>query len=205
MKKTILIIGVVLVSIMSSCSDNNQKGLDTNTVVALTLAEKDDLLRLREEEKLARDVYLYSYDMYGISLFSNIAASEQKHMDKALALLNTYSIPDPAVGARGVFVDPVLQDLYDALTSKVDISLLDALEVGATIEDLDIKDIDDFEDRTDKIDILNTYDKLKCASRNHMRSFYSELVNNSVTYDPQFISLAELSEIISSSNEKCGN
>ena len=201
MKKLTIVLVILTGSFMNSCSENND---DAITKEQLTAIETEDLLRLREEEKLARDVYLFSYDKYGQSIFTNIAASEQKHMDKVLTLLNTYGIPDPAFEERGLFKDPVLQQLYDALTSQVSISIVEALKVGATIEDLDIKDIDDFEERTDRLDILNAYDKLKCGSRNHMRSYYGELINNSITYVPQFISLNKLTEIINNSSEQCG-
>lgn len=202
MRKLVIILLILTGGFLNSCSEDDN---DNNIIESLTAVEKEDLLRLREEEKLARDVYLFSYDQYGLSIFTNIAASEQSHMDKVLTLLNTYEIADPVLAERGVFNDPVLQQLYDDLTAQVLISLVEALKVGATIEDLDIKDIEDFENRTDKPDILSTYDKLKCGSRNHMRSYYSQLINNSVTYAAQFISSNELTEIINNSNEKCGN
>jgi len=200
MKNLLLFAFIASTFIFSSCSSDD----DDIIVVPLTTVEIEDLKVLREEEKLARDVYLYAYDVYGMDIFINISKSEQKHMDKILTLLNTYNIDDPALANRGEFTNQTLQGLYNQLTAQVDISLLEALKVGATIEDLDIKDIIDFENRTDKADILNTYDKLKCGSRNHMRSYYQQLVNNGVTYSSQFISAAELSAIITSSNEQCG-
>jgi len=200
MKNLLLFAFIASTFIFSSCSSDD----DDIIVVPLTTVEIEDLKVLREEEKLARDVYLYAYDVYGMDIFINISKSEQKHMDKILTLLNTYNIDDPALANRGEFTNQTLQGLYNQLTAQVDISLLEALKVGTTIEDLDIKDIIDFENRTDKADILNTYDKLKCGSRNHMRSYYQQLVNNGVTYSSQFISAAELSAIITSSNEQCG-
>lgn len=200
MKNLLLFAFIASTFIFSSCSSDD----DDIIVVPLTTVEIEDLKVLREEEKLARDVYLYAYDVYGMDIFINISISEQKHMDKILTLLNTYNIDDPALANRGEFTNQTLQGLYNQLTAQVDISLLEALKVGTTIEDLDIKDIIDFENRTDKADILNTYDKLKCGSRNHMRSYYQQLVNNGVTYSSQFISAAELSAIITSSNEQCG-
>lgn len=193
---------VASVFLLGSCS--NDDDTDLSSEVILSTVEKNDLLVLREEEKLARDVYLYAYDKYGETIFNSIASSEQKHMDKLLGLLTTYNIADPALATRGDFTNQMLQTLYNDLTAQVDISLLDALKVGATIEDLDIKDIIDFESRTNKTAILNVYEKLRCGSRNHMRSYYGQLLNNSVTYMPQFISSAELTEIITASNEQCG-
>ena len=162
------------------------------------------LLTLREEEKLARDVYLYAYDKYGQGPFGNISNSEQRHMDAILQLLNKFGLPDPASPDRGVFNNQTLQDLYNTLTAQVDLSYVDALRVGATIEDLDIKDIKEFEANTDKTNILDTFGRLKCGSRNHMRAYYSALQTEGVTYTAQYIPQAELDDIVNSPNEQCG-
>jgi len=201
MKKLAIFAFIASMFLITSCSDDDD---NTNQVAALTTTEENDLLTLREEEKLARDVYLFSYDKYGVTIFNSIASSEQRHMDKVLTLLNTYQLQDPALPNRGDFANQTLQTLYNDLTAQADISLIEALKVGATIEDLDIRDIEDFENRTDKADILNVYDKLKCGSRNHMRSYYGELLTNGVTYTAQFITAIELADIIASSNEQCG-
>ena len=201
MKNTIYsIIAVLFIFIIHPLCNS-----DTTEPVPLTEEEKADLLVLREEEKLARDVYLYIYSKYGIIIFQNISNSEQRHMDKVLALLNKYGVPDPASGTEGIFNNQTLQDLYDQLTSKADESESDALNVGATIEDLDIKDIEDFMDRTEKSDVLAAYENLQCGSRNHLRSFYAEIGLLQGTYTPQYISQAEFDSIISTANEACGN
>ncbi|PHR72889.1 MAG: hypothetical protein COA67_04085 [Lutibacter sp.] len=196
-----LIISLSLIVTISCSSDG-----DSNTQqITLSQDEVNDLKFLREEEKLARDVYIYAYDKYSDVVFNNISQSEQQHMDKILVLLNTYNVEDPALPNTGEFSNQILQGIYNDLTAQVDISLIEALKVGATIEDLDIKDIENFENRTDKSNILNTYEKLKCGSRNHMRNYYNQLSNNGVTYVVQFISASELTTIINSSNEQCGN
>ncbi|MFT5723592.1 MAG: hypothetical protein ACI9JN_000706 [Bacteroidia bacterium] len=104
---------------LSGCKDDDP----VDKKIVLTTAETNDLQFLREEEKLARDVYLYAYDVYKESIFSNISSSEQRHMDAVLALLNTYGIEDP-VGTQGagVFTNQVLQQLYDQLIITVDSS-----------------------------------------------------------------------------------
>lgn len=170
----------------------------------LTEVENQDLLFIREEEKLARDVYLYAYDKYQHQVFYNISQSEQTHMDRVLTLLNTYGLEDPVILERGSFFNPVLQQLYVELTAKVDISLIEALNVGATIEDLDINDLETFEANTTQLDILNVYSNLKCGSRNHMRSFNYQLDINGIVYVPQYISLEEFNEIIATEHERCG-
>jgi hypothetical protein len=185
----------------SSCSDNNE---NQNTVL-LTQAEIEDLKFLREEEKLARDVYLFSYNKYQISVFNSISSSEQKHMDSVLSLLNKYGISDPASPQVGVFVNQDLQLLYNSLTAQATISSVEALKVGATIEDLDINDIDHFISNTTKTDLLSVYDNLTCGSKNHIRSFTTQLTLNQVVYVPQFISTEYYTTILSSPSGGCTN
>ncbi len=188
--------------LISSCSDN-----DTDVIIQeiiLSQEQINDLKFLREEEKLARDVYLFSFDKYGDPIFSSISQSEQLHMDNVLTLLNEYEIADPASTERGVFTDELLQNLYNSLIEKSDLSLVDALTVGAIIEDLDIKDLEELRLSSFNDDIIQVCEILECGSRNHMRNFINQLELNNTLYIPIYISLDEYSEIISSSFEFCG-
>ncbi len=201
MKKLALITLAIIVTIISSCSDDETSATETGI---LSQQEEEDLKFSREEEKLARDVYLFSFDKYGNAIFNNIAKSEQQHMDQVLILLNNYQISDPALSEMGVFSNYELQDLYNELTTKSNISLIDALEVGAIIEDLDINDLNILKSRTTKSDLLNVYTSLECGSRNHLRSYIGQLELNNVGYSPEFISTADFNEIINSTKEQCG-
>ena len=164
----------------------------------LTQEEVDGLLWMREEEKLARDVYLTLYEMYGLQIFQNIANSEQMHMDAVLSLLEKYGIEDPAVDEVGVFTNPELQALYDQLIAMGSQSIEDALKVGALIEETDIKDLEEWIAKTDNADIIQVYENLTAGSENHLRAFTSLLQSYGVTYEPQVISEDEYNEIISS-------
>ncbi len=197
---------VAIIFSMASCSKDNNffSNLFTDKTEQIPDSVKKDLLHLREEEKLARDVYLYAYDKYELLVFKNISQAEQRHMDAVLGLLKEFNLPDPASSQRGVFSDSTLQKLYYQLTAKVDSSLKDALIVGCTIEDLDIHDIQEMQKRTDNQDILKVYAQLECGSRNHMRAFYSQVIENDTTYTPQFISQEEFERIINSDHERCG-
>ncbi|TJY34674.1 DUF2202 domain-containing protein [Pontimicrobium aquaticum] len=200
--KTIIIAFLSIISVfITSCSKNDD---NTAAILELTNLEKQDLVFLREEEKLARDVYLYAFEKYQQQIFYNISQSEQQHMNSILYLLNKYNLKDPVIEELGIFLNQDLQQLYNQLTAQIDISLIEALKVGATVEDLDIKDIVEVESNTQNIDILNVYNSLKCGSRNHLRSFVFELDFNGISYIPQFISVEEYNEIIESEKERCG-
>ncbi len=175
-------------------------------VEALTAAQVDALLFMREEEKLAHDVYLGMHAKWGTKVFSNISNAEQRHMDAMLCLINKYKLDDP-IGDNGigVFKNADLQALYNMLMEKGSASVEDALAVGATIEDLDIADLATRLASTDNADIKAVFNELTRGSRNHMRAYYRNLKNQGVTYVPKNISLATFNEIISTPNERGGS
>jgi hypothetical protein len=169
----------------------------------LTEAEREGLILMREEEKLARDVYQTLGDLWGMRIFSNIAASEQTHTNAMKVLLDRYEVSDPVVDDTvGVFTLPEMQTLYDELVAKGTLSLPHALTVGATIEDLDIKDLDDLMAITDNEDILVTYRNLQKGSRNHMRAFNRQINRQGLSYEPQYISQEDFEAIISGEQER---
>lgn len=157
---------------------------------------------MREEEKLARDVYTTLHGKWGVPIFENIASSEQVHTNAVLTLLNKYSLTDPVgSNAVGVFADTTLQKLYTQLVSQGSASIAGAYIVGATIEDLDISDLKKALVNVDNQDIKFVYDNLTKGSRNHIRSFYGQVVNSGGSYTAQFISQTELEAIINSPHE----
>lgn len=169
----------------------------------LTPKEKEGLIQMREEEKLAHDVYVSLGEKWGVRIFSNIASSEQTHTEAVKALLDKYGITDPAAGKReGEFTSSQMQKLYTDLVAKGTVSRVDALMVGATIEDLDIHDLDVLKASTTKEDILLVYNNLQKGSRNHTRAFVKNLQMNGSTYAPQFISQADFDAILNSPQER---
>lgn len=150
-----------------------QRKANTTT---LTDVETNALIFMREEEKLARDVYLTLYEIWETPVFANIATSEQQHMDAILSLLNTYKIPDPTVGKLvGEFVNKELQNLYVELVTNGELSALDALMVGGIIEETDIEDLQSAMETTTVSKIDRVYSNLLNGSYNHLRAFSSNI------------------------------
>jgi len=209
MKTTVLLIAVAMSLAFLSCQkDEELTNLDVTSQIEalpkeeLNTDELNSLQLMREEEKLARDVYTTLYAKWGINVFLNISSSEQQHMDAVLTLLNKYDLPDPVgTNAVGVFTDPKLQDLYTQLITAGSTSALAADNVGATIEDLDIFDLEEALSKSDNQDIKYTYDLLTMGSRNHMRSFYGQIVGLGSTYTAQFITQTALEAIVNSPRE----
>ena len=142
----------------------------------LSANEQQDLVYLREEEKLARDVYHYLYEQWSLPIFANIAVSEQRHMDAVLSLLTLYGIADPVgTNAAGVFSNSTLQGLYDQLTAQGSASVIAALETGIYIEDTDIGDLETAIGSTQNPAILRVYNNLLKGSNNHLAAFINNL------------------------------
>ena len=151
----------------------------------LTDAEKSWLTYMREEEKLARDVYILMYDKWGSQIFNNVSGSEQTHMDAIKTLLDRYGIPDPAAGkGQGVFTNQDLQDLYNALIEDGSVSLVEALKVGVIIEETDIDDLNAGIASTKRKDIKTVYSNLLQGSLNHLKAFVSNLAIQGLVYEP---------------------
>lgn len=189
---------------LRSMYGNKAKQKD-NILPEITQQVVDDLIQLREEEKLARDVYLYLYTQWGQWIFSNISTSEQQHMDAVGILFDRYNIKDPVdIDIQGQFKNQDLQDLYDALIATGTESMEDAQYVGAAIEDLDLYDIYEMiENATSIDDVTSVYENLSKGSRNHLRSFVGQLVlfNEDYVYEAQYLTQEEVDEIIVSPME----
>ena len=169
-------------------------------VSSLSATDRDALIWMREEEKVAHDVYVTLAQTWGANVFTNISAAEQTHTDAVKILLDRYSIADPVKDTTvGTFENKVFGDLYTALVKQGSISLAEAYTVGAIIEDLDIKDLQDR--KTTTPDIALVFDNLEKGSRNHMRAFIRQLDRFGVTYTPTYISQEEFDEIISGNVE----
>ncbi|WP_228767113.1 DUF2202 domain-containing protein [Thiomicrorhabdus heinhorstiae] len=177
--------------------------VETTAIESLSVDEEQGLLFMREEEKLARDVYLTLYDVWGLQIFKNISESEQSHMDAIKLLIEKYQLADPVIDdSVGVYTDYHFVETYEALVAKGTESLEGALQVGNMIEELDIKDIAESIDAVDgNDDIVAVYEELMKGSRNHLRSFWDVLTRYGFAYEPQFISQEEFDAIINSPME----
>jgi len=170
--------------------------------VALTPHEREDLLLMREEEKIARDVYLQLHDRWRLRPFDNISGSEQAHMDMILLLLERHGLPDPAHGLPiGSSNDPALQTMHDDLLARGLQSEAEAIRVGLLIEELDIFELQLAASRTEKPEILAVYADLKRGSRNHLRAFHRWMHRLGTTYTPVHLTAAAFAAIAGGTHE----
>ena len=172
----------------------------TNTSLPLSPEEEATLLAMRVEEKLAHDVYATFYDLWNMPIFLNISQSESQHTSSIAKLLSAYNIPDPVDDSQiGVFEDPEIQKLYTDLIAQGSVSLADAYVVGATIEEMDIIDLEEALAETDKADLERVYSNLKNGSIHHLSAFSRAIENQTGTdYIPRLMTIEEYNQLTSS-------
>lgn len=188
MKRTVGTVILTLVAATTVAAIDHTAVLDAIPAEPLNDAERQALVYMAEEEKLARDVYTTLGEVWNVPVFDNIARAEQQHIDSVGSLLDRYDIPRPATMATpGSFTDPDLQQLYDDLVAQGSDSLEAAMTVGATIEDVDIADLVAELRRVDNRDIRLVFENLIAGSENHMRAFVGQLTRLGAGYEPQYI------------------
>lgn len=169
----------------------------------LMAEELDGLLYMREEEKLARDVYLTLDSYFDTNIFGNIASAEQKHMDSVKNLINKYGLTDPIENEDDIGSFTVLKfsEFYDNSTSN-DVTIEEAIRTGIEIEETDIIDIQEFINETNNTEIRNVYENLLRGSRNHLRAFVRQLESMGIVYKASFIDQTTADAIVDSPTER---
>lgn len=200
------ILGSVAALAIAACNGSQRVPDPRGDGPAVTDQVIADLQFLREEEKLARDVYTRLFDRWQLMPHQRIASSEQIHMDHVLTTLQALDLTDPVRDDTvGAFVDPRLAGLFAELVATGERSELDSLQVGATVEDLDLRDLDRMASHTTDPGILSTYAVLQCGSRNHLRAFTSQLAMRGASYAPQYIPQATFDAVLAANHEQCGH
>ncbi len=164
----------------------------------ISVQEKQDILFMWQEEKLARDAYDFMFSKYETNPFGNIRQAERRHMGEMETLIQKFNIKDASLAdtAAGKFTDPALVTLYEACVSKSSISIEEALRAGALIEETDIQDLQMRISRTSNKDILAAYEYLLMGSENHLRAFNRRLGRMGIDYKPAVLSAKYFEKII---------
>ena len=197
-------------------------GSEQQATTSLDFNEATHLAFMREEEKLARDVYIKLGMLYPDSVvFGKIDDSEQRHTDAVRDALEQHGFDDPNTNDNlGMFTGEAygeyFTEKYEYLVNKASNSELDALYVGAFIEELDMMDIarcpqeivlqdngvnSDAEcglAYTDEPDIINLYESLLSGSESHLRGYVRaiEAQVGKGTYTAQVLSQEEVDAIL---------
>ncbi|WP_320111337.1 DUF2202 domain-containing protein [Draconibacterium orientale] len=162
----------------------------------LSLEEIEGLLLMREEEKFAHDVYVTLYETHGLPVFDNISKSETAHTSAILYLIEGFGLKDPYVEGVGNYSNAAFTDLYTQLTGQGNAGVIEALKVGAFIEEYDIADLEELIEATENETIKRVYGNLLRGSIFHLRAFSAVLNGMGESYTPIVISQEEYDEIL---------
>ena len=144
--------------------------------------EAAGLLFMREEEKMARDVYTYLYDKYKLPVFKNITKSENAHMSAVLRLINGFLITDNSSDNPAEFTNTHIAELYNQLIAMGNVSVVEALKVGVLIEQTDIADLEKELLTVENASVKTVYTNLLAGSNAHLKAFIWNLKVRGVVY-----------------------
>ncbi|MGF7140975.1 DUF2202 domain-containing protein [Roseimarinus sediminis] len=195
-------------SIKSAAIDGTEECDSTFSTTIDDLNDEDiaGILLMREEEKLAHDVYMLFFEQHELSIFTRIAQSESQHALKMLQLINHFELVDPTLDEAGSFSNETLQALYNELTAAGSESAVEALKAGALIEETDIADLRQLIEATSNADLLKVYTNLLNGSYNHLRAFVNTLKRYELEYEAQVLSAEDLEAILATASaNKQGN
>lgn len=163
------------VTTTATTDQSTNTGAQTIQVISqnpLTEQQTSQLIYLIQEEKLAYDVYNTLYEKRWNRKFANILNSEDNHQSRVAAILETYRVDYRVSSERWVYDNAELSKLYIDLVSQWSQSLDQAMQVGVTIEQKDIADIQDMMSWfTNYSDITNMLQALLMGSQNHLAAF----------------------------------
>lgn len=172
----LLVVGASVVGLVS-LGEARRGGGSGGGTTTLTNEQKDHLLFIYQEEKVARDVYITLGKIYpSENTFANIQLSEQRHMDAARNLCVKYGVSIAGIDESvvGQFILPPLQELYNTCIYEGKKSQLNAVKVGELIEITDIKDLQEASIGM-PTDVVNVYSNLEEGSYNHLEAFQTAI------------------------------
>ena len=171
------------------------------TTTSLTDSELASLLKMKEEEKLARDVYTALNQKWNNTIFSHISAAESNHLNAIILLLTTYG-GDASIGEPGIFTSTEVQTLYAKLVSDGSAAIEEAYKTGALIEEMDINDLNQSLSSVTNANVSLVFENLVKGSRNHLRAFNRQLTTLGIVYTPVYLSQGDYDLIVNSSMEQ---
>lgn len=130
------------------------------------------LERQLDEERLAYQLYTELGELYPqLRPFKNIPRAEARHYEALRAYAARQSPDLKAMQLSGDFIYPESQKLYNQLLKQGKESAAAALEVGVTVEKLDIRDLDAALAITEDEELRAIYTRLRAGSERHLAAF----------------------------------
>ena len=135
----------------------------------VTEGEANGILWMADEEKMARDVYVYFNEKYKLPVFRNISRSEAIHMKAVGNLISAFKLTYEGNDTPGEYVNDAITKMYTELTEKGSVSLVEALKAGALIEETDILDLEKEILSADNVTVKRVFTNLLLARSEERR------------------------------------
>lgn len=163
----------------------------------LTAEEIEFLFAVREDEKVARDLYAHFYSKYQLKPFEMIGKAESNHISAVEKLLTFYSISFPALSEAGIFANAERQLNYTTLAASGNTSL-EAFTTAAKLEETGIYDYMTVLQDITNPNIKLVIEHLMKASSNHLKAFLRNIDALGGSYTPSILSQEQFDNIIKS-------
>lgn len=165
----------------------------------LSADEIEFLFAIREDEKVARDLYTSFSALYPASVqIAKIKTAEDSHIACIEAVLDYYEISYPAMTATGVFEDAERQALYNDLVDK-SATLLETFGTMAVIEEETVLAYKSVQSEITNENISLVVANMIKASSNHLKAAVRQITALGGSYTPSYLSAEEFDAIINSS------
>jgi hypothetical protein len=163
----------------------------------LTLsASAQEALRFQiDEERMAGELYRTFGEKHDVRPFKNIPRAEARHRELLENLATRAGLIPARPTTAGRYETPAIQARYDALLARGQVSLVEALKVGALVEEQDIADLRALVATTDNPELKSVVSALEQGSRHHLNAFVRNLRARGIDYVPQVLTPAEVAEI----------
>lgn len=153
-----------------------------------------------DEERMAGELYVAFGKKHAARPFTNIPRAEARHRE-ILQQLATRAGLTVAAAAAGRYETAAIQARHDALWARGQASLIEALKVGALVEEQDIADLRALAATTDHPDLRAAVAVLERGSRHHLAAFVHNLRARGVDYEAQVLPPGELAQLISAGRD----
>lgn len=167
----------------------------------LTTDEIEFIYAVREDEKIARDLYFSFFRNFGLKTFENIGKAEDNHIKATEKLFDYYEIDYPALSANGKFEDASRQKLFDSLLLK-GTPELEAFKVMALLEESNIVEYGEVLKSIVNPNIKLVIENLAKASANHFKAAIRQITALGGTYAPALMTQEQYRALIAIGFEK---
>ena len=157
-----------------------------------------------DEERMAGELYRALGEKQDVMPFKNIPRAEARHRQLLENLATRAGLIPAKPTTAGRYETPAIQARYDALLARGQVSLIEALKVGALVEEQDIADLRGLVATTDSPELKSVVTALERGSRHHLNAFVRNLRSRGVEYAAQVLTPAEVGELTAATSGRPG-